>query len=931
MTDDRPDPATFLRQAKEHERRQARGKLKIFFGAAPGVGKTYAMLEEARRLFAQGGDVVIGYVEPHRRAETSILLLGLEILAPKEAEYRGAALQEFDLAAALARRPAILIVDELAHTNIPGSRHPKRYQDVQALLDAGLDVFTTLNVQHLESLNDVVEKITGVTVRETIPDSMFDEADEVELVDLPPDALLERLREGKVYIPEVARTATESFFRKGNLTALRELALRRTAQWVDAQMHTYRREHGIAKGWPASERILVGIGDDALSAQVLRAAARLALGLRADLIAAYVETPIDLRAAAPARERLLQTLRLAESLGAETVTLHGLVVSEEILKVARSRNVSKVVIGKSRRPRWLERWLGSTASEVIRESGELDVVVVQGEEGGAPATGADPSAASSDSGAPARATPRRNRWRDYGIATTIVLVVTALATLMVPRVALANVVMVYLLGVIVASVTCGRGASIFASVLSVAAFDFFFVPPALTFAISDSQYLITFAVMLIVALLSSNLTHRIREQAEQARARERRTAALYSLSRELAAARSEEEVIEAGARHLRDTFDVGAALLLPGDEGKLSVAAADRTAFQLEDVDMGAAQWAFERRQIAGRGTATLPAARALYFPLFASQGNVGSLGVKPRGEAPFSANQIHQMETFVNQIALALERTRLIRETQQSQLRTETERLRNALLTSVSHDLRTPLSVITGAAGTLLESGAQLDDPTRRSLAESIVEEGARLNQIISNLVFATRLESGTVQPKKDWIAVEEIVGSALRRMRERLRTRALKTYLSAELPLVRADAVLLELVIVNLLENAIQYTPEASQIEISAWKREGAVVIEIADHGPGLRTGEEQRVFERFYRGAGGRGASGLGLGLYICRGIVEAHRGRIWSENRPGGGASFLLALPLDGPAPGVPAEANDDTKNDTKSDTKNEAARPAGGRG
>jgi two-component system sensor histidine kinase KdpD len=481
---------------------------------------------------------------------------------------------------------------------------------------------------------------------------------------------------------------------------------------------------------------------------------------------------------------------------------------------------------------------------------------------------------------------------------------------MVHRFSIANIVMVYLLGVIVVSVTCGRGASIVASILSVAAFDFFFVPPELTFAVSDSQYLITFGVMLIVALVSSNLTHRIREQAELARSRERRTAALYSMSRELAAARTEEEVIAAGTRSLRETFDAGVAILLPGEESQLSVAPSDKTAFQIEDVDQGAAQWTFDHRQLAGRGTATLPAASGVYFPLFASQGNVGVVGLKPRDDEPFSANQIHQIETFVNQLALALERARLIRETQQAQLRTETERLRNALLTSVSHDLRTPLAVITGAAGTLLESGPKLDDPTRRSLAESIVEEGARLNQIISNLVFATRLEAGAVEPKKDWIAVDEIVGAALRRMRERLRARALKTYLGSDLPLVRADGVLLELVIVNLLENAIQYTPGGSPIEISAWKREGSIVIEVADHGPGLSSGDAGRVFERFYRGRGGRGASGLGLGLYICRGIVEAHGGRIWSENRATGGASFLLSLPLEGPAPPTPRESADE---------------------
>jgi two-component system sensor histidine kinase KdpD len=854
------------------------------------------MLEEARRNFAQGIDIVVGYVEPHKRDETSILLLGLEVIPSKAIPYKTTTLQELDLDAVLARRPAIVLVDELAHTNVPGSRFEKRHQDVDALLNAGISVYTTLNVQHLESLNDVIAQITGTSVRETIPDRVFDAADDVELVDLAPDALLERLREGKVYVHEFAREAVVNFFRKGNLTALRELALRRTAQWVDGQMRSYKREHGIDTVWPASERILVGVDESPRAAHVLRGAKRLALGLRADLIAVHVATPpIRFRPARSSRDEILRSLRLAESLGAEVVTLTGQSVSEELVKYAKAQNVSKIVIGRSRRPSWLARLLGSDPIALVQENQDLDVFVIHGDD--------EPEAAPADE-EPAR--PAGRSLRDYAIALAMVAVVSGLASLMVPRIALANVVMVYLLGVILVSATCSRGASVFASILSVAAFDFFFVPPSLTFAITDTQYLITFAVMLFVALFSSHLTARIREQAEMARAREQTTAALYSMSRELAAAQAEEQVIEAGTRHVRKALDSSVALLLVNEDGKFVISAADRTAFTLDATDLGAAQWANDHGRIAGKGTATLPAAQGLYLPLAAARGKLGVLGVKPHTNVDFTAQQLHFLETLARQFALALERTRLIRESQQSQLRAETERMRNALLSTVSHDLRTPLAVITGNATALLTEPQPLTIEARRNLVESIVEESARLNQIIDNLVFATRLESGAIDLHRDWISIEETVGAAIARLKDRLTARKITTFIPENLPLVRADGALLEQAFVNILENVARYTPAGTPVEIHAWRQDQTMLVKFVDHGPGLPEGEEHRVFDRFYRGSAKPSTTGLGLGLYICRGIIAAHGGRVWAERGAAPGAVFSISLPLGEAAPEVPVD-------------------------
>lgn len=886
MSDGRPDPSELLQKVQEQERQSRRGKLKIFFGPCPGVGKTYAMLRAVRKLTEQGVDVLVGYVEVHKRADTKALLLGLEILPRKTLEYRGTKLEEFDLELALERRPQILVVDELAHTNAPGSRYNKRYEDVQALLEAGINVYTTLNVQHLESLNDVVSEITGISIRETVPDAIFEQADEVELIDLPPDALLERLHEGKVYVPEAILNAAANFFRKGNLTALRELALRKTAEWVDIQMRLYKKEHGIQKVWQTGERILVCIAPNSLSPKLLRASKRLAVGLHADLIALYVETPKTLRLPQKSRDWVVQTLKLAETLEAETVTVTGISVAEEVVSYARSRNVSKIVIGKSPSPRWRERLFGSTVSEVIRRSGELDVYAIQAE------------SEETLSETERIITPTPIGWRPYGFVIGIVAALTGICSLLKPWFDISNIAMIYLLGVLVSAIFLGRRPSILASILSVAAFDFFFVAPRLSFAVSDTQYLITFLVMLAVALVISRFTTRIREQMDTARQQERRTAALFAVTRELAASRNSEEILEASSRHLREVFDCSVAFLIPDSHGKLAISPHDKTAYEMDSTDLGAAQWSFEHGSSAGLGTNTLPAARGFYIPLFESKGKMGVVGLRPhKTEQLLTPGQIQLLETFMKQIGLALERASLIQEAQHAQLQAETERVRSALLSSVSHDLRTPLATITGAASALQENPNTLDAPTRQAFIQSIYEEAGRLNRLIENLVFATRLESGSIELRRDWISMEEVVGSALARMKESIGERKVQTVLDEDLPLVRGDGLLLEQVIVNLVENSLRHTPEKTPLEISSFIKEGNVLTRVQDHGPGLQQGEEEKIFERFYRGKGSLGSRGMGLGLYICRGIVEAHGGRIWAENPAGKGAAFFFSLPIE----------------------------------
>ncbi len=888
----RPDPDLLLAQVKDEEARRKRGKLKVFLGAAPGVGKTFAMLEEARKRAAEGVQVLVGYAEQHIRPETEAILLGMDILPYKLVAYRGATLKEFDLDAALARHPELVLVDELAHTNAAGLRHQKRWQDVLELLDAGIDVYTTLNVQHLESLNDIVERITTINVRETLPDSVLDEADEVELVDTSPEELMERLREGKIYRPDIAERAVRSFFNKGNLLALRELALRKTAERVDAQMQDFRRDNSVNTTWAATERILVCVSSSPLSAKLVRAARRLSAGLKAPWVAAYVETPDGASRSQQDLDRTTQTLRLAEQLGGDTVTLSGQKVAEELIAFARTRNITKIIIGKPEQSRWRELVHGSVVDDLIRQSGQIDIYVIRGGE--------------DEPKAPAAARPHESvKWADYAKAACAVAAATVVAWPMHRRFELSNIIMIYLLAVVAIATRVGRGPAITASVLSVAAFDFFFVPPRWTFAVTDTQFLVTFTVMLIVAVVISTLTDRVRKQAVAARARERRTAALFSLSRELAAIRQLDGLLAASVRQISEVFDSQSVIILPNEENRLVVREKSTTSFDIDEKELATAQWVFEHRQPAGINTTTLPAARALYLPLVGSQGTVGVLGICPADASTLRhPEQRRLLETFASQSAVAIERANLAEQARSAWERVETEFMRNTLLSSVSHDLRTPLASIIGAASALTESDSVLTEQSRHELADTICEESERMDRLINNLLDMTRLESGGLLLKKEWQPIQEVVGSALHHFRKRLAGREVAVNVPATSSLVPIDAVAIEQVLINLLDNALQYTPAASPLEINAAEADNNIVLQVLDHGPGLPPGKEEQVFQKFFRSHPAntiQGSRGIGLGLAICRGIVEAHGGTITAQNRPDGGALFRLTLPLTGTPP------------------------------
>jgi two-component system sensor histidine kinase KdpD len=653
MNDSRPDPDELLARVKEQESTASRGKLKIFLGAAAGVGKTYRMLESARELKAEGVDVVAGIVVTHGRKETEALLEGLEILPRRIIEYKHAKLEEFDLDAALARRPAVILVDELAHTNAKDCRHEKRWQDVEELLDAGVNVHTTLNIQHLESANDIVATITTVRVRETVPDSIFEEAHEIELVDLPPDELIQRLKEGKVYVPEKTKVALEHFFRKGNLIALRELALLSTAQRVDQQMQKYRSEEAVRRVWPATERILVCVGPSPLAARTVRAARRMAAGLNAEWLAVCVETPGFARLPERERHRLARTLRLAEQLGAQTAVLTGTNVSEEIVSYARRKNVSKLVIGKPARPRWKEILYGSVADDLIRASGEIDVSVITGE------------VDSSDT-AERELGPETIRYAPYIKALALLLLATVTCQVLLQRLALVNLLMIYQLAVVIIAVRYGRGPAIFSSIFAVAACDYFFVPPYYSFAVSDTQYLITLIVMLIVALTLSTLTYTVKQQAEMARKRESRTAALYAMTREQSVTFGKEPVLAISVKHIMEVFDGMVAAFLAQADGKLSVVEGLDGAFAVDSHELGVAQWVYANGQVAGAGTSTLPGAKAIYMPLRGASKPFGVIGIQARDSNRFiNPEEMHLLETFVNQTAFAVERALLSEQAQ--------------------------------------------------------------------------------------------------------------------------------------------------------------------------------------------------------------------------------------------------------------------------
>jgi two-component system sensor histidine kinase KdpD len=883
----RPSPEALLERAREEAARGGRGRLKIFFGAAPGVGKTYAMLEDARARQRAGTEVVVGVVETHGRRETEALLEGLEVLPRKAVDHRGIIIPEFDLDAALTRHPELILVDEMAHTNAPESRHTKRWQDVDELLAAGINVYSTLNVQHLESLNDVVAQITGVQVRETVPDAILDRADELELADLSPEDLLARLQTGKVYIPDQAARALDRFFRKGNLIALRELALRRVAERVDAQMRRYMREEGIREVWPAAERLLVCIGTNPESDRVIRAGWRLAQRLQADWIVVHVETPREAALPDADRRAVRENLELAEELGARATVLSGRAPAEELLAFARENNVSRIILGKPTHGRWRDQLFGSLMEQVVRASGDHDVYVITGET-------EEP-----------RRRPRLARrtgspLSEYLWGAGIVGGCTALLLAGSRWLTLTDDAMVFILGTVLVGARCGLAPTLLASVLSVALFDFLFIPPHLTFAVSDIRYLGTFVVMLVVGLVTSGLTVRIREQTMASRERERRTATLYALTQDLAAHAETAALAAATIRHVQDTTGAEAALLVADPDGRL-VVPPTAPAFIKSGREQAVAEWVYRNRQSAGAGTDTLPGSAGYYVPLTGPGGVLGVLALRFADAGRLDDPQIRRLlETIARQAALALERAALAEQSRHAAVEVEAERLRTALLSSLSHDLRTPLAGITGSASSLVADQGRLSADTRRDLAQTVLQEAERMNRLITNLLSMIRLESGVLAVQKEWQTLEEAAGVALLRLDERLTGHPVTVNIPPDLPLVPYDSVLLEQVFINLLENAIRHTPAGTPIEIEAEQDQGGVLVTVADHGPGVPPGEEERIFDKFYQ-SGATPSGGVGLGLTICRGIVKAHGGRIWAENRPGGGLAVHFTLPITGAPP------------------------------
>ena len=879
----RPDPDRLL----QHTAAPHRGKLKVFFGACAGVGKTWAMLAEAQRLRAQGLDILIGVAETHGRKETAAMLEGLCTLPQRRLSHRGRYVKEFDLDGALARRPALILVDELAHSNAPGSRHPKRWQDVEELLEAGIDVFTTVNVQHLESLNDVVSGITGVQVRETVPDPFFDAADDVVLVDLPPDDLRQRLNEGKVYIGGQAERAIENFFRKGNLIALRELALRRTADRVDEQMRAWRDRQGQEKVWHTRDAILLCIGHNTGSEKLVRAAARLAARLGSVWHAVYVETPSLHRLPEAKRRAILAALRLAQELGAETATLADPSEERAVLHYAREHNLGKIVIGRQQKRRWWDR--SGFADRLARHAPDLDLVVIALDEKAAPL--------------PARASDGRTameKWRlqlqGCVVAIALCAVITVVAMQWLMAFEAANLVMLYLLGVVIIALLYGRWPSVLATVINVVSFDLFFVAPRGTLAVSDVQYLLTFSVMLTVGLLIGNLTAGVRYQARVARYRERRTRHLYEMSKALAVGRSQQDIATTSERFIASTFQARSQLLLPDAQGKLLPLTHQPG---LTPWDDAIARWSFDKGQPAGAGTDTLPGVPYQILPLKSAARTWGLLVVEPENLRQLMIpEQQRLLETFTLLVASALERLTLTASEEQARLTSERESLRNSLLAALSHDLRTPLTVLFGQAEILtldLASEGSKHAPQANEIRQHVLNT----TRLVNNLLDMARIQSGGFNLHKEWLTLEEVVGSALRMLEPSLGGQHIQLDLPDPLQLVHVDGPLFERVLINLLENAHKYAGARASIGIRAEADARQLSLEVWDNGPGIPAGQEQTIFDKFARGNKESAIPGVGLGLAICQAIVDVHGGTISASNRPEGGASFRVTLPGETP--------------------------------
>jgi len=889
-SDQRPSPEALLEAARREDRQS--GRLKIFVGAAPGVGKTYAMLEAARAKRKDGVDVVVGVVETHGRKETQALLDGLEIVPRRRIEYRGQWLEEMDLDAIIARRPQLVLVDELAHTNASGSRHPKRHIDVEELLSHGIDVYTTVNIQHIESLNDVVAQITHVRVRETVPDKVFDRADAIELVDLTPDDLIQRLKEGKVYVPKQAERALDHYFSPGNLTALRELALRRTAERVDEQLLTHMRAHAIPGPWAAGERILVCISEDPRAAGLVRYARRLADRLHAPFTALYVETRRSLQFTEEQRDRVADTLRLAEALGGEAFTLPtgDRSIADDVVGFAHANNVTQIIIGKSARSRWFEILHGSVVHELVRRSGNISVHVIAGDElTGEPVP--RKTVRTAEEGASFDI-------RSYGFALLAVAVALGIGAVIQQMLGIENVDLVFLTAVVAVAVRFGLWPSLFASVAASLCYNFFFLPPIYTFTISDPVNVAAFVFFTIVAVIVSHFAARGRTRTVAAHERVRTVELLYAFSRKLAGVGTLDDVLWATAYQTALMLKVRVVLLLPED-GSIAVKVGYPPEDTLDDADVAAAKWAWQNDRAAGRGSDTLPGARRLFLPMRTGRGAIGVVGIDSDKPGPLlTPDQRRLLDALIDQSALAIERVRLVEDLDRAKRTAETDRLRSALLTSISHDLKTPLAAILGSAGTLRDLSNALNDGEKAELLTTVIDESERLNRFIANLLDMTRLESGAIVPNAARHDLGEIVGSALRRAGKILARHRVELELAAGLPMLDVDAVLFEQVLFNILDNAAKYSPAGTTIRIRSWRDNGSACLQILDEGDGIPAAELERIFDKFYRvQKGDQVRAGTGLGLAISRGFVEAMHGTITAANRADRtGAVFTITLPI-----------------------------------
>lgn len=882
----RPSPDALLTQAV----REGRGRLKIFIGAAPGVGKTWAMLDDAHRKRADGVDVLAALIETHGRAETQAKLSGLPQLARKPVIYKGRALTEMDLDGLLVRRPALALIDELAHTNAEGGRHEKRWQDVEEVLAAGIDVFTTLNIQHIETLNETVARITGVRVRETVPDRLLEMADEIELIDIPPDELLERLRQGKVYPQDQAARALTSFFAKGNLTALRELALRAAADRVDAQLREHMAANAIAGPWPTQERILVCVNESPAAREAIRVAKRSADRARAEWIVLNVTQTRAEGLPDAEKDRLAGTLRLAERLGAELATLESeRDVAQAILSFAADRNVKRIVIGRPRpRPFWTRLTTEDVAAGLLRQSGQFEITLA-----------AEPDERTAPVGWHLPLVSREPlAWAEAVLAVIIASACSYAAERLFP---VASLSVIYMTAVVVVASRRGLGPAMATAVLGFLAYNYLFTEPRFTFRVTRQGELLTLSLFLVASLITGNLAARLRARIDAQASIADRTNKLYDFSRRVAAAATADDVIWASVSHVATTLRCESVLLRPAPNGELQVVGGFPPEDQLDIRDQSAAQFTWDKGEPSGHGSDTLPTARWFFLPLVAGDRRLGVLGITFGDDRLFARTDRRLLDALVDQIALALERLRLTEELSETRLASETERLRTALLSSVSHDLRTPLVTIIGAAGSLADT-PDLAVAARKDLAENIREEGERLDRYVQNLLDMTRIGHGALKLHPAPLDISELIGTARHRLRAPLRAHLVTVDVPDNLPLVLADEVLLEQVLVNILDNAAKYAPAGSTITLAARTTGARLELAITDSGPGIPPAEQTRVFDMFYRVTeGDRQRAGTGLGLAICKGLTEAMGGTIRAETASpdGTGTRIVLSLPLFNP--------------------------------